>query len=734
MNRLASILLAACLTLVALVAANPAQAQTTITADWTVLGKANMGAITDGTTLNVGVNTVTVNTAVVKDGDANDANFVPYYSTSMLAYYTGQIGSQNGTLIYSMDHSVFDVGDYFQSVYTLNTAVTNLRFTVANVDRQTSSPYLHDGVIIEYDTGSGTWQNLRSLTSAYTLGSSVGTTTLGGVQGFHGTAYVGTLTSTNGDIRVNFGTTTVKRVRIRYLFGQATPTQNPAGNYQFMGLSDFTWQQTGVTTSDLSLTKTVSSATPASGAAISYTLTLTNGGPGAASGVVVRDLLPSGFNFTGSSGYGTYDAASGNWTVPTIASGASRTITLSGTVSAPSGVTITNTAHVFSSPNYDADSTPGNYVAGEDDQASASFTVVGTRTAGTAPTLTCTYGSTLFDWGTRTWAAGSLNNSYALGGIGTINFAISSPGTFVNDAAFGGMSPALSNANSGGLTVAEQSLHQYLDFATQAQTATTTITLSTAVSGAQFRIFDVDFAAADFADMLTVTGSYGGTTVYPTLTNGTANYVIGNTVIGDQSSANTSAAGNVTVTFSSPVDTISIVYGNATTAPDDPDGQAIALHDITFCRPSIDVSVTKVSSVVWDPVNLAVNPHAIPGARVEYLIQLANSGVASIDSGTVTITDAGPSQTSLCFDTGGTGLPIIFQDGSPASGLSYTFEGLTDPDDSLYFSADGGVTWSHVPVPDADGCDSAITHFQIRTGGQFASGRAATFRATYRLD
>ena len=731
-QRLFSLLLLAWLAGLCLAA--PARAQTTITADWTALGKANMGVIPTGTALNVGPNTITIDTARITDGDANDANFTNYYSTGMLAYYTGQIGSQTGTLIYTTDHSVFDVGDYFETVYTLNTAVTNLRFTLANVDRYTTNPYFHDGVTIEYDTGSGTWQNLRSLTSAYTLGSAVGTTTLGGVQGFHGTAYSGGITSTTGDIRVNFGTTTVKRVRIRYLFGQATPGNNPSGDWQYMGLSDFTWQQTGVSTSDLSLGKTVSNANPAPGASLSYTLTLTNSGTATASGVVVRDVLPDGFSFVSASGYGTYNSSTGEWTIPTIASGASRVITISGTVTAPAGVTITNVAEVWSSLNYDPDSLPGNTVSGEDDQASVTFTVSGTRTAGTPPTLFCPRGSTLFDWDLRSWAAGSLSNSYAVTGMGNIGFAITSGGTWVNDAAFGGLSPTLSNQNTGGLGGAQVALHQYLDFANQAQTATTTISLPSAAAGAQFTVFDVDYAASDFADKLTVTGSYNGTTVNPVLTNGVVNYVVGNSAIGDGSSSGTSGDGNVVVTFSQPIDTITIVYGNANTAPADPDGQAIALHDITFCTPYADLSVTKVSAVVSDPVNGSSNPKAIPGALVEYVIAISNSGISATDSGSVVITDAGPAQASLCFDTNGSGDPLVFDDGSPASGLSFAYGGIADAGDDLAFSADGGTSWTYEPVLDADGCDSAITHFRIIPDGQIAADRSASFRASYRID
>lgn len=377
---------------------------------------------------------------------------------------------------------------------------------------------------------------------------------------------------------------------------------------------------------DLSLTKTVSTGTPAAGASITYTLNLTNASssPSTATGVTARDLLPAGVSYTSHSGFGTYSAATGVWTVGSVAPGQTRTLTIQATVTAMASATVVNTAEITASSVGDIDSTTNNGSTDEDDYASASFTVQGTRVAGSPPTLSCPAGSTLFDWDGRTWTSGSLNNSYALTNIGTIGFAVSSPGTWT-------ASPALNNSNNGGIAGSQTSLYQSLDFATRDETATTVITLPTAVPGVQFRVFDVDFAANDFADRLTVTGSFNGSPVTPTLTNGLANYVVGNTAIGDTGSGATSGDGNVVVTFSSPVDTITIVYGNHTTAPANPDGQAISIWDITFCNPVAVLGVTKLSTLISDPTNGTVNPRAIPGALMEYCILVQNPG-----SGTAT--------------------------------------------------------------------------------------------------
>lgn len=396
---------------------------------------------------------------------------------------------------------------------------------------------------------------------------------------------------------------------------------------------------------DLSVNKTVSNATPANATNITYTISVTNAAASTdnATGVLVQDLLPLGVSFVSSSGFGSYNDATGIWTVGSVPIGQTRTLNIVANVTATSGAIVTNSAEVTASSVIDLDSTPNNGSIGEDDYDEVSITVSGTRTAGTPPNLTsvCSIANQiLFDWDTVSWTAGSLNNSYSLTGIGTVNWTVSSPGVFVNDAGFGGQSPSLANANNGGFAGTQLSLHEFLDFANQSQTATTVLTLPTAVPGLQFTVFDIDFAANDFADKLTVVGSFNGATVLPTLTNGVANYVVGNVAIGDAGSGGTSGDGNVVVTFLSPVDTVTIIYGNHTTAPAVPDGQAIAIHDINLCAPQTSLSVTKISNVVSDPINGSTNPKAIPGAIVQYCILISNAGSATASS--ISATDTIP--------------------------------------------------------------------------------------------
>ena len=126
---------------------------------------------------------------------------------------------------------------------------------------------------------------------------------------------------------------------------------------------------------DLSLSKTVSNTAPNIGSNVSFTVTLNNAGPSAATGVTIRDLLPSGFTFVSAtpSGATTYVSGTGIWTVPSIASATNETLTIIATVR-PSG-NYTNVAEVTSSGVTDPDSTPND--ATGDDFATAGVTPAG---------------------------------------------------------------------------------------------------------------------------------------------------------------------------------------------------------------------------------------------------------------------------------------------------------------------------------------------------------------------
>ena len=108
---------------------------------------------------------------------------------------------------------------------------------------------------------------------------------------------------------------------------------------------------------DLALTKTVSDPTPNVGDQVTFTVTLTNAGPDTATGVQVTDLLPAGLTFVSRhASQGTYNPATGIWTVGTFAVAAPQTLTLTATVVSP--VAQTNTATISDADQFDPN--PGN--------------------------------------------------------------------------------------------------------------------------------------------------------------------------------------------------------------------------------------------------------------------------------------------------------------------------------------------------------------------------------------
>jgi len=136
-----------------------------------------------------------------------------------------------------------------------------------------------------------------------------------------------------------------------------------------------------------------------------------------------------------------------------------------------------------------------------------------------------------------------------------------------------------------------------------------------------------------------------------------------------------------------------------------------------------DILVLKTVTTLEDPFSGTTNPKAIPSATVLYTIRLTNLGGGPADADSVVITEPIPTNTALRvidFDGSNAG-PVAFVDGTPASGLTYTFVALGDPGDDVEFSNDGGSTYSYTPVPDGNGVDTTVTHMRIKPNGTLLS-------------
>lgn len=107
---------------------------------------------------------------------------------------------------------------------------------------------------------------------------------------------------------------------------------------------------------DLRLEKTVDDATPTEGNSIAYRVRVINEGSNDATGVEVTDLLPAGVTWVSDNSGGSYDPASGVWTVGDLANGGGALLRIVATVDAGTANTvITNTADLTDAGEADPD-------------------------------------------------------------------------------------------------------------------------------------------------------------------------------------------------------------------------------------------------------------------------------------------------------------------------------------------------------------------------------------------
>jgi|CXWL01.1.fsa_nt_gi uncharacterized repeat protein (TIGR01451 family) len=108
----------------------------------------------------------------------------------------------------------------------------------------------------------------------------------------------------------------------------------------------------GATAADLGITKSMAPPAPTLGQNVTFTITVSNAGPDAASAIQVTDLLPAGFTYVSDNGAGAYDDGTGIWTVPgAIAAAGSTSLQITGTLDTTDP--IVNTAAITASTPLD---------------------------------------------------------------------------------------------------------------------------------------------------------------------------------------------------------------------------------------------------------------------------------------------------------------------------------------------------------------------------------------------
>ena len=134
-----------------------------------------------------------------------------------------------------------------------------------------------------------------------------------------------------------------------------------------------------VLNADLRLFKTVTPVEVSVGDLVTFTLRVRNQGPDLATGVAIKETVPSGYTIVTVDNGGTISGNEIIWSNLSVASSANSSVTFTATVNAPTGVTneYLNTAEISASDVFDPDSTPNNSDENlnEDDEDSASITL-----------------------------------------------------------------------------------------------------------------------------------------------------------------------------------------------------------------------------------------------------------------------------------------------------------------------------------------------------------------------
>ena len=289
-----------------------------------------------------------------------------------------------------------------------------------------------------------------------------------------------------------------------------------------------------------------------------------------------------------------------------------------------------------------------------------------------------------FDWDSVAWPAGSLSNTYTVGSGDVVITMSGDTARFVS-----GYPVDNNTFNTGGLSPAQQSLHLYVDFATNTQQITLTIdfTHPGGVSNLSFTVFDIDNGSGTprgFIDQVSALATIGGvgghdptsislvaggtTILADTDGDGTNNAARGNGTTTNASP--TSNLGNATFTFAqSGITRITLTYSNAAGAAADPSGQAVSLHDISFTANRAP-SLANGSTLAYTE-NQAATP-------INSAITVSDVDSAALASATVSITGNFASGQDVLGFINGPGMGNISGSYNPATGvLNLTSAGAT---------------------------------------------------------
>jgi uncharacterized repeat protein (TIGR01451 family) len=264
----------------------------------------------------------------------------------------------------TVGNSVTTEDDYASVNITPKVADISITKTINNVAPNTGDSVKFTITVINAGLDTATGITVKDLLSSdFTYSSDSGGGTYNSTTGIW---TVGTLVNGASAILTIDATATTSGIKTNWAevwtSDQLDPDSTPGDN------SKITDDDDGAPSADLSITKTADATTLIVGANVVFTIIVSNTGPARATGVIVKDALPSGLVYVTDNGNGTYNSGTGLWSVGSLANGANATLTI--TANAPATSSSTNWAEVWNSDQIDPDSTPGDVSTTADDDAS----------------------------------------------------------------------------------------------------------------------------------------------------------------------------------------------------------------------------------------------------------------------------------------------------------------------------------------------------------------------------
>ena len=179
---------------------------------------------------------------------------------------------------------------------------------------------------------------------------------------------------------------------------------------------------------NLTVTKALTRASPFVGELLTFHVIVANQGPSPATGVAVTEVLSAGLVFESAvPSQGTYDSASGVWTVGALANAGSAGLTITALVTAAG--TVTNTASVAASDQPDPDPADNTSTVTVTTQTIADLAVTKTLTGPAIPGLATTYTIVVTNLGPSPVTAASVTDVLPVALVAPTWTCIADPGS-----------------------------------------------------------------------------------------------------------------------------------------------------------------------------------------------------------------------------------------------------------------------------------------------------------------